>query len=226
MSRQERLARRAKLAAKRAGQTVNEATERVTASRPSSHPQEDPVAECKRLRDGGMPWWEVGQKLGLAGPARSSAEPEGKRGAAAARKLYAQASGGVVPRTLAPRKGTVPKPQGPGQTGTITERKIQLVTKGHVIPPDMSDDDLEELLAGKKIQWAIDLRALCDGKGEPEWCEMEATVHPDWVRVEDKPDKYGNRTIRFRELLGRDDRGRLMSGPTRTVRVNAIYTIR
>jgi hypothetical protein len=200
-----------------------------------SHPSppQDQAAECKRLRDGGMPWWQIGQQLGLVGHAASSAEPEGKRGASKARALYAAANRGEVPRSHAPRKGTTPRPQGVGRSGSKTDRKIQLVEHGHVIPRDMPDEEVEALLCGRTIEWAIDLARLTGtnpgswGPDDSRWCAMEARVHPDpqWVFA-GEDDKHGNRVVRFREYFGRDNHGNPVAGPTRTVRVDAIHTIR
>lgn len=227
--RQERAARRAKLANKQADTIVKTATARVRTTPPLS-PQ-DQAAEVKRLRDGGMAWWVIGQQLGLAGPATGASEPEGKRGASKARTLYAQANRGEVPRTHAPRKGVTPKPQGPGRSGTVLSRKTQLVNDGHVIPRDLTDEEVEEMLKGRTIEWAIDLAMLTNtapetwGPEDSRWMKQEARVHQDWCHVGEEDGK-GNRLVRFREFLGRDDRGKLMSGPTRTIRVDAIYTIR
>lgn len=226
MSRSElRRQRRAKLAAHQAATIVEEATARVVAARPSPPPSADP-ATVKHMRDQqGMTWMAIGEKLGL---------PGAKNGAGRARALYAQANGGAVPRKYAPRKGTTPKPQTPGRTGTITSRKIQLVEQGHVIPRDMPDEEVEALLCGRTIVWAIDLAKLTNtdpgtwGPEDKRWMEQEARVHPDdkWVYVGER-DKEGNRLVRFREYLGRDARtGERMAGPTRTVRVDAIFTIR
>jgi hypothetical protein len=97
----------------------------------------------------------------------------------------------------------------------------------------MPDEEVEALLVGRTIEWAIDLARLTDtapdtwGSEDRRWCKQEARVHPEdkWVYVGEQ-DKEGNRLVRFREYLGRDQHGNLMAGPTRTVRVDAIYTVR
>lgn len=234
MSRQERLARRQAMAARKATQVVQEAVAHVVAARPSPSSPQDQAAEVKALRDGGMAWWQIGQKLGLAGAATSASEREAKRGAGRARSLYASANRGEVPRSHAPRRGTTPKPQGVGRSGTLASRKEQLVTNGHVIPRDMPDEEVEALVTGRTIEWAIDLARLTGtdpdtwGAEDRRWVKQDARVHvdPQWVYVSQDEDS-GERVLRFREYMGFDsDTGRHMSGPTRTIRVDAIYTIR
>ncbi len=236
MSRSElRRQRREKLAAQRASTIVAEAKERVLATKPSQpSPPQDQATEVKRLRDQGESWWIIGQRLGLAGPASSASEAEAKRGAGAARRLYAAANRGIVPRTHAPRKGTTPKVQTVGNAGTITARKTQLVEHGHVIPRDMTDDEVEAMLLGRTIVWAIDLARLTDtdpdswGSADKRWVEQEARVHvlPTWVKVVDRSDEGKDRVVFFREYGGRDKEGRHLSGPTRCVRVDSIFTVR
>jgi hypothetical protein len=230
-TRQERLAARKARIARQADTIIEEATERVVAARPAASGSQ--AEEVKTLRDGGMAWWVIGQKLGLADQASTASHPEAKRGAGRARALYAAANRGEVPRSHAPRKGTTIKPTGPGRGGTLTSRKEQLVREGYVIPRDLPDEEVEAMLCGRTISWAIDLARLTEtdpatwGSGDTRWCKQEAVVHPEdkWVYVGEE-DKYGNRLVRFREYLGRDNQGNLMAGPTRTVRVDAIYTIR
>lgn len=219
--------RRQQLANRQAEVIVKEATERVLAARISPPSSAEPTpAQVKEMRDGkGMTWMQIGKALGL---------PGSKSGAGTARRLYAAANAGVVPRKYAPRKGTRPKLTTPGSVGTITDRKMQLVEHGHVIPRDMPDDEVEALLCGRTIVWAIDLARLTEtdpeewGPEDKRWVEQEAKVHPEqkWVYVGEE-DKYGNRLVRFREYMGRDSRtGEVMSGATRTVRVDSIFTIR
>lgn len=236
-TRQERLAARRARIAKQADTIIDAAVTRVVAARPSPAPAQgeaDPQ-EVKRLRDGGgMAWWVIGQQLGLAGKATSASEPEAKRGAGRARALYAAANRGEVPRTHKPRAGATPKPTGPGRGGTVTSRKEQLVNDGHVIPRDMPDEEVTALLTGRTIEWAIDLARLTGtapetwGEDSKRWVTNDAKVHVDerWVYVSTDEDT-GERTVRFREYAGFDtDRQKHMSGPTRVVRVDSIYTIR
>jgi hypothetical protein len=234
-TRQERLARRKARIERQATQVIESAVTRVVAARPSpaSSPQ-DQAQECKRLRDGGMAWWQIGQQLKLAGSATSASDPEAKRGAGRARSLYAAANRGEVPRTHAPRKGSTPRPQGVGRSGTLASRKEQLVNEGHVIPRDMPDEEVEALVTGRTLEWAIDMAKLTGtdpetwGPGDGRWVKQDARVHvdPQWVYVS-TDEVTGERILRFREYAGFDtDRKKHMSGPTRTIRVDSIYTIR
>ena len=233
-TRQERLARRQARINRKAEEVIEEAVERVVAARPSPSSPQDQAAEVKRLRDGGMAWWQIGQKLGLAEPATSASERAAKQGAGRARALYAAANRGEVPRSHAPRKGSTPKPQGVGRSGTITSRKQQLIDQGHVIPRDMPDEEVEALVTGRTIEWAIDLARLTGtdpktwGPDDTRWVKQEARVHVDaqWVYVSED-EVTGERILRFREYGGRNSQtGEHMSGPTRTIRVDSIYTIR
>ncbi len=228
---------RAKIAARRAATIVQEATERVVATRGTSPPPSSPqdqAQEVKALRDGGMAWWQIGQKLGLAGAASSASHPEAKRGAGAARRLYAAANRGEVPRTQRQRAGTTPKPVGPASRGVPAYlRKEALVRDGHVIPRDMTDEEVEAMLVGRRIEWAIDLARLTNtdpetwGPEDRRWVPQDAKVHvsPEWVRVV-RDEDTGDRVLYFREYAGFDtDRQKHMSGPTRVVRVDSIYTV-
>lgn len=248
--------RRAKLAAKKAETIVQEATEKVVVARVTGRrrvppnvnipeadepapsrpaPSQDHAAECKRLRDSeNMAWWLIGQRLKLAGEASTASDPEAKRGAGAARRLYAAANRGVVPRSHAPRKGSTPKPTHAGAAGTLTDRKTMLVTQGHVIPRDMPDEEVEALLVGRTIHWAIDMALLTGtdpdtwGPEDKRWVEQDAKVHvlPENVWVGELEGTEG-RVVKFREYAGFDtDRQRHMSGPTKVVRVDSIFTVR
>lgn len=218
---------RAKIAARRAAQIVEEATARVVASRPSPPPQGSEMeiaAEVKRLRDQEkLSWMAIGAKLSL---------PGSKNGAGTARRYYAMT--GEVPRSQAPRKGSTPKPSGPASRGVPAYlRKERLVRDGHVIPRDMPDEEVEAMLVGRRIEWAIDLAKLTNtdpdtwGPEDRRWVPQEGKVHVEaqWVRVV-RDEDTGERVLYFREYAGYDsDRGKHMSGPTRVVRVDSIYTV-
>ena len=225
MSRQERVARRQRWAAAKADKVVQEATERIVAARPAPSSPQDLAQEVRRLRDQDkLSWMAIGAKLSL---------PGSKNGAGHARKLYAEANGGVVPRTHAPRKGTNARAQMPGSAGTALWRKTQLVEQGHVIPRDMPDEEVAALLRGRTIEWAIDMARLTGtdpetwGPDDRRWVKQDARVSPieEWIWVGELEGTEG-RVFVFREWLGYDKEDRPMSGPTRVVRVDSIYTVR
>lgn len=225
---------RAKIAARKAQTIVQEATAKVVAARPTPASPQEQAAEAKRLRDEEkMAWWLIGQRLGLAGAATTASDPEAKRGAGQARRLYAAANRGEVPRTQRQRAGTVVKPTGPASRGVPAYmRKEALVRDGHVIPRDMPDEEVAAYLVGRRIEWAIDMAKLTgtpaeEWGGEGRWVQQEARVHvsPQWVKVVDRSDEGKDRVVYFREYGGRGPDGRHMSGPTRCVRVDAIFTV-
>lgn len=203
------------------------------ADRPGSAGSDDLAAECKRLRDEGMAWWAIGAKLSLPGAGTSAAN--GKSGAARARALYRQANGGQpAPHARAERAhGVNPRrARHAGNTGSKAERKMALVENGHVIPEDMEDEAVIAMLAGRTIEWGVNLADL--SPGPDHWINNEARVHPKDVVIleEDRCKRDGSRVVRFREFLGYDDDrrsptfGEALGGATRTVRVNAIHTVR
>lgn len=190
---------------------------------PSQGSSVDLSAECKRLRETGMAWWLIGKTLGLPGAGDSAVT--GKAGAHQARRLYAQGNGGEVPRTRAPRINGVKVEKGPGEQGTKTDRKVALTLGEQIIPEDLEEVAIVTMLKGRTIEWGINLADL--SPGPDEWYNHEARVHPIDVKVDDKLTKDGCRTVRFREFHGYDSNTHLpIAGPTRTVRLRSIHTVR
>lgn len=169
--------------------------------------------KCEQMRNEGASWMAIGKALGL---------PGAKFGAAAARKLYAQHTG--ESHQKAPGLARKVSSRHAATVGAKRDRRAQVHFGTGLIDEEQTDEQVLELLRGKTIVWSIDLKRLADGKGEPEWCDVEAKVHPDFIRVE-LVGPLHNRCVRFRELLGMDD-GKPISGPTRTVRLAAIHTVR
>lgn len=187
----------------------------------------DLSAECKRLRGTGMAWWLIGKTLGLPGAGDSAVT--GKAGAHQARRLYAKGNGGEVPRSRAPRVNGVKAEKGPAEKGTKTERKVALTLGEQIIPEDLDAVSIVSMLAGKTIEWGVNLADLCPGPDE--WYNHEARVHPWDVKVDEALSRDGCRTVRFREFYGyeKDDKrgGEYpIAGPTRTVRLRSIHTVR
>jgi len=96
----------------------------------------------------------------------------------------------------------------------------------------MPDEEVEAYVRGRTIEWAIDMARLTNTDpntwGEGRWVQQDARVHVDeqWVRVIDREEEGKDRVLYFREYGGRDKEGNHMSGPTRVVRVDAIFTVR
>jgi hypothetical protein len=97
----------------------------------------------------------------------------------------------------------------------------------------MADEEVEALVCGRRIKWAIDMARLTDsdpatwGPEDGRWVTVEAKVHvdPQWVYVS-TDEETDQRTVRFREYAGFDtERHKHMSGPTRVVRVDSIFEV-
>lgn len=219
----------------KASQTAAKPTSRRTRVRvaePAGSAGSDGLAaECKRLRDEhGLSWMAIGAKLSL---------PGSKNGAARARALYRAANGGnphqstrAVRRSDPDRAPRAPRtPRHAANSGSKVERKLRLLEQGHVIPEDTTDEAVVALVAGRTIEWGVNVARF--GGGDDHWVNLEARVHPTDVGIfEEDYTPEGERVLRFREFLGFDDDrksstfGKPLGGPTRTVRVNAIHTVR
>lgn len=189
-------------------------------TRPEAH-SEDLGARCVQMRDeGAVSWAAIGAALGL---------PGAKTGAAAARKLYAAHTG--KPHTSAPGPTRAPRAstRHAAQVGSKTARREVAQRQGGFFSDDMPDEDVVALVHGKTVEWVIDLARLAGGKGEPQWAEQEARVHPTDVYVKEV---NGERCLNFRTLEGwyepdpKTGDSAPIAGPTRTVRLAAIHTVR
>jgi hypothetical protein len=167
------------------------------------------------MRDEGKSWVAIGAALGL---------PGAKSGAGAARKLYAQ-HWGSYSGTQAVRARKAAPPAASAKASPRYER-VEKVVSGEDLFASMTDNEVMAYVCGKTVVWLIDLRRLAHGKGEPGYSEMEARVHPTDAIIEPGAAGPDERCLRFREYWGNDDRGKPISGPTRTVRLSAIHTVR
>lgn len=184
--------------------------------KPASDPQTEQGAEVVRLRkDEQLSWMAIGAKLGLSGA---------KNGAANARKIYAAYTGQshkAAPTTArAPRNNSK---RHAAQVGSKTARREVVQARGGFFTEDTTDEEVVALVHGKTIEWSIDLARLAGGKGEPQWADQEARVHPTDVYVKEV---NGERCLNFRTLEGHYEDGKPIAGPTRTVRLAAVHTVR
>lgn len=171
-------------------------------------------AKCAEMRALGLSWMAIGAALGL---------PGAKTGAAAARKLYAAHTGQSHTQAPSPARKPRVSRRHAAQVGSKVARRQVVQRQGGFFSDDVPDEEVVALVHGKTVEWSIDIRRLAEGKGEPEWCDQEAKVHPTDVYVKEV---NGERCLNFRTLEGRYEDGKPIAGPTRTVRLAAIHTVR
>jgi len=181
--------------------------------RPDNH-SSDQGAQVVTMREEGMSWMAIGAKLGL---------PGAKTGAAAARKLYAAHTGQSHTQAPSPARKPRASKRHAAQVGSKVARREVVQAKGGFFSSDTPDADIIALVHGRTIEWSIDLVRLAGGKGEPAWADQEARVHPTDVYVKEVNDE---RCLNFRTLEGHYEDGKPIAGPTRTVRLAAIHTVR
>jgi hypothetical protein len=191
------------------------------------------AASVRHLRDHlGVSWWQIGQQLGLPGAGANAAT--GKGGAGFARKLYAKGFG-AAPRTQKERQPASysarlrqSDPQLDDRKAlkaTSKEERREMVQRGEpVLRPTMTNEEVEQFVAGRHIAWSINLDTL-DGKGD-QFFEQEADVHRKNVWC---VERKGHRVVIFHEV----DRNaplnsgvRELAGAVRTVRISAIHSVR
>lgn len=182
------------------------------------------AAEVKGLRESGLAWWQIGHKLALPGSADNVAQ--GKGGAAYARKIW-KAAFGEVPRVQT-RTGKRSKRAEKNdhvrelKATTKTER-VEAVRRGvSVIKPEMTDEQVIEMLTGRVITWSFNLGNV-DGQ-EDDFYDCTIGVFPKTCKV---LDIKGDRAIEFRELdPSAPISVRGVPGAMRVVRVSAIHTVK
>lgn len=195
------------------GRTKLTAGARVV-TRPETH-SDDLGARCVQMRDeNAISWAAIGAALGL---------PGAKTGAAAARKLYAAHTGKSHTTAPGPTRAPRASTRHAAQVGSKVARREVVQRQGGFFSNDMGDEEVVALVHGKTVEWVIDLARLAGGKGEPQWAEQEARVHPTDVYVKEV---NGERCLNFRTLEGHYEDGKPIAGPTRTVRLAAIHTVR
>lgn len=177
-------------------------------------PSDPQGAKCAEMRALGLSWMAIGAALGL---------PGAKTGAAAARKLYAAHTGQSHTQAPGPTRAPRASKRHAAQVGSKVSRREVVQAKGGFFSDDISEEAVLDLVCGRTIEWSIDLARLAGGKGEPEWADQDARVHPTDAYVKDV---NGERCLNFRTLEGHYENGKPIAGPTRTVRLAAIHTVR
>lgn len=171
------------------------------------------AAQVKELRDGGMPWWQIGHELELPGHADNV--QQGKGGASRARQLYVKGYGSLpaTARSLAKQTGGTfgngVKPKGKANH----ERILKDPAMETMFNDDVSEDDLRLMLQGRKITWSSNLSDS----------QEQAYVHPKiGFSLIDCP---SGRAITFREETRDAGAYNGTPGQTRTVRLTNIVRV-
>lgn len=214
-NRQERRVKAEKKAAAQADAIVADAIEKVKAKRGEATDEERALAQqVKELRDGGMAWWQIGFTLGLPGSADNVAQ--GKSGASRARGLYKKAFGSLpaTARSMAAKTGGA-FGHGPKPVGTKRRDAIVRDPGTESMFTDHSDEDIANMLRGKRIVWTNTVAGI----------QEEARVHEKArIAIVEMP---SGRAVQFREAQGNDvpmsHRG--LPGMYRTVRLEAIVRV-
>jgi hypothetical protein len=226
VSKQERKAK----ADKKAAEVVDAAIDAAVATIASKPKRGEVPAEfaamaeqVKELREQGVAWWQIGFKLGLPGSADNVAQ--GKGGAAYARKIWKGAFGDV-PR-VQKRDGSRSSKREKNdhvrelKATTRTER-VEAVRAGtSVINPDMTNEEVIEMLDGRMITWSLNL-ANVDARGD-EFFDTTIGVFKGTIKV------HGLGLDRYIDFKEYDPSApiavRGIPGGQRSVRLSAIHTV-
>lgn len=174
--------------------------------------------QCRRLREEGEPWWAIAKAMELQGWGESATT--GKKGASRARGVY-KAAFGAFPRTFTTGRSPAEKNERVRelQKTKKAERRLQAKQGKSVIPASMPDEEVAEMLKGRRIRWWVQSDIV------PEGMEQEACVHPKaplYIIGEGE-----ERVIEFREHHRRAPVDvRWVPGPQRTIRLRSIFAVR
>lgn len=225
MSKQEKKAKKVKKAEAQADVIITETIAKVKsttwdAERKEGCSDEDwsLAVRARKLREEGEPWWAIARALELPGHGDSAVT--GKKGAARARLVY-KAGFGDFPRTFVKGRSKQEKNE---HVRTMLkqkrdERKAIAKSGQSVIGPEVSDEEVADILKGRRIRWWVQSEIVPDGM------DMEACVHPRaplYIEGEGK-----DRVVEFREHHRKAPPGvRDWPAHIRTVRLSAIYQVR
>jgi hypothetical protein len=179
--------------------------------------------DVKSMREEGLAWWQIGHKLGLPGSADTVAK--GKGGAAYARKIW-KAAFGEVPRVQVRDGSRSRKAEKNEHVRELKEStktaRIEAVRSGEaVIKPDMTEQDILDMLDGRMITWSFNL-ANVDSQGD-DFFDCTIGVFKGTLKVKG----LGNdRYIDFREYDPTAPVAvRGIPGGLRSVRLSSIHTV-
>lgn len=176
---------------------------------------------CRELREEGEAWWAIAKHLELEGAGDSATT--GKKGAARARTVYAVAFGSF-PRTFktGAYKGPVERNERVRDLKAMKKKEAKAIAKAgkSVITSDVPDEEVADMLRGRKIRW-FSTELVPDGM------DYEAAVHfspkvPIYI-IGDGDE----RIVQFREQHRRAPVAvRNIPAQTRTVRLRQIYSVK
>jgi hypothetical protein len=176
---------------------------------------------CRELREEGEAWWAIARAMDLEGAGDSATT--GKKGAARARNVY-KAAFGSFPRTFktGAYKGPVERNERVRELKAQKKKELKAIAKAgkSVIKADVPDEEVAEMLRGRKIRWY-------STEIVPDGADYEAAVHPNAhvpIYIEGEGD---DRVIEFREQHRRAPLAvRNIPAQTRTVRLRQIYSVK
>lgn len=176
------------------------------------------AVRCRELREEGEAWWAIARAMELPGAGDSATT--GKKGASRARNVY-KAGFGAFPRTFTTGRTPAEKNEHVRsmQKAKKAERRAQAKAGKSVISADMPDEEVADMLKGRKIRWWVQSEINPDGR------EMEAAVHPKAPMY--IYEEHGERIIEFREQHRRAPHEvRWMPAQIRVVRLRQIFSVR
>lgn len=232
MSKQDKRVKKAKKAKKQADEIVAKSVAKAKASTKATDEKwaSERVDGCsdeafalgcrvRELREAGEPWWAIARDLELQGYGQSATT--GKKGAARARSAY-KAAFGDFPRTFTKGKYKGKAEKNAHILEMKKQRRADLKAQAKagksVIDPNLPDEDVAEMLKGRKIRWF-------STEYVPEGIDYEAAVHPRApLYIEGEGEE---RVIEFREQHRRAPVGiREIPAQTRTVRLRQVYSVK
>jgi hypothetical protein len=219
VSKQDRRDKAAKKGKTKAEAIIEETKAKVGVRKALPQEHLDLAEDIKELRAKGESWMAIGAKYGF---------PGSKTGAAYARKVY-KAAFGEVPRVQAPRgQGKRSRRREKNEhvaqlRETKREERVVAARNGQgVIKPEMTDDEVIEMLQGRTITYSINLDDM-DGKGDL-YEDRTVAIFPKGVKLK------GTANERMVYFYDYDPKGPLLlrgyPGNSRVVRLNQIHTVR